>query len=261
MKKIIAYMLIILIGAGFFVNDVAAKRFGGGRSFGVQRAHSAFSKPGAKHSQYKRHNQQAQKRNWGGLLGGMLVGGLLASLLMGHGLATGVLSWLIVGALVLFAMSLWQRKMQPRAYAGSAFNPFQSEQQEMGTHRQEPMSAAPHDFCEDSFLREAKIKFLRLQAAFDQNNIDDIRAFTAPEVFAEIKMQLDERDDAAHHTEFSQMHTAFLDISKEASGYIASVRFSGIAIENGTRTPLSEIWHFRQFSGKNEWLVGGIQQQ
>ena len=261
MKKILSYMLIVLVGAGFFINDAAAKRFGGGRSFGVQRAHSAFSKPGTKHSQYKQNKQQPQKRNWSGILGGVLAGGLLASLLMGHGLATGILSWLILGALVLFTISLWQKKMRPRAYAGSAFNQSQPYQQDMGNNRQEPMSSSPRDFSEDSFLREAKIKFLRLQAAFDQNNIHDIKAFTAPEVFAEIKMQLDERGDSVHHTEFSEITTELLDVAKEASGYLASVRFSGIVIENGTRTPFHELWHFRQFSGQNEWLVGGIQQQ
>ena len=46
----------------------------------------------------------------------------------------------------------------------------------------------PADFDVDGFVRNAKVNFIRLQAANDAGNLDDIREFTSPEMFAEIKM-------------------------------------------------------------------------
>ncbi len=46
------------------------------------------------------------------------------------------------------------------------------------------------------FLRCAKLNFVRLQAANDAHNVDDLREFLAPELFAEVKLQMDERGAA-----------------------------------------------------------------
>lgn len=258
MKKLFSCVLIVLLGCGLLISDAAAKRFGGGRSFGVQRSHHSYTKPAPKNQQHKHANQQSRLGKWGGVLGGLLIGGLLASLFMGHGLATGIISWLILGSLILFALMLFRRKLQP-GYASAASSrgaPYTH-----GAYEPAGYSSSPEEFEAEAFLREAKVKFLRLQAAYDQKNLHDLRIFTAPEVFAEIKMQLDDRGDSANVTEVSQLDTELLDISKEADGYIASVRFSGMMTENGDRSYFSEIWHFRKFSGRNEWVVGGIQQE
>ena len=45
MHKILTCCLIGLLAFGLGMNEAAAKRFGGGRSFGVQRAKSNFFKP------------------------------------------------------------------------------------------------------------------------------------------------------------------------------------------------------------------------
>jgi predicted lipid-binding transport protein (Tim44 family) len=42
-------------------------------------------------------------------------------------------------------------------------------------------------------IRNAKVNFIRLQAANDAGNLDDIREFTTPEMFAEISMNFAER--------------------------------------------------------------------
>ena len=43
------------------------------------------------------------------MLGGLLIGGLLGSLFMGHGFASGIMSWLMLGiALILLLISLYK---------------------------------------------------------------------------------------------------------------------------------------------------------
>lgn len=86
MRTLLSCFLITLLSFGLIINEASAKRFGGGRSFGVQRSQSSLF------SSNKTHNtssltQKANKSRWGGVLGGLLVGGLLASLFMGNGLA------------------------------------------------------------------------------------------------------------------------------------------------------------------------------
>lgn len=268
MRTLFSCFLILLLTLGLATSEAYAKRFGGGRSFGVQRSQSSFFSP-KQHSNSSAYTQRPGANKWGGVLGGMLVGGLLASLFMGHGLANGLISWLLVGGVALFLFNLWKRKMQPgfqAAPAGNfkaffdnqATNPFTTQ------NDYQPSSspaAYPAGFSAEAFLREAKIKFIRLQAAYDQKNLQDLRDFTAPEVFGEIKMQLDERGDALNTTEVLGLNAELLDVSNQVDSYIASVRFTGRIIEdNNPPASFDEIWHFRQFSPRGEWVVGGIQQ-
>lgn len=263
MRTLFCYLLISLLSFGLFCNEAAAKRFGGGRSFGVQRSHSSLfqSHSAQKSSAYKTQNT---KSRWGGVLGGMLVGGLLASLFMGHGFANGIMTWLILAAAVFFIVNFFRRKMNPafqsmhaQGTPNNVFNPFN----QSGSSYTVSNSAYPSGFSSEQFVRQAKVQFIRLQAAYDQGNLQDLSTFTAPEVFAEIQMQLDERGDLPNTTEVLRLDAELLDASKQASTMIASVRFTGSLKENGELTPLDEIWHFRQFQPNGEWVVGGVQQE
>ncbi|MCK7496851.1 MAG: TIM44-like domain-containing protein [Comamonadaceae bacterium] len=49
-------------------------------------------------------------------------------------------------------------------------------------------ASIPADFDVAGFVRNAKVHFIRLQAANDARNLEDIREFTTPEMFAELKM-------------------------------------------------------------------------
>jgi predicted lipid-binding transport protein (Tim44 family) len=62
-----------------------------------------------------------------------------------------------------------------------------------------PASRIPADFDVAGFTRNAKVNFIRLQAASDTGNLNDIREFTTPEMFAELKMELAERGTTAAH--------------------------------------------------------------
>ena len=263
MRTFIFYLLITTLTFGLVVNEASAKRFGGGRSFGVQRSQSSLF---SSHTpQTKSFGQQVNTRKWGGVLGGLLVGGLLASLFMGHGLGAGLLSWLAIGALGVFLVGFFRKKMQPDSQPAHA-NAFRensfSRPTEFFTGKNENnVSGYPAGFKPETFLRDAKVMFIRLQVAYDQKNRQDLSAFTAPEVFAEVEMQLTERGDEPNTTEVIHLNAQLLDVSKQADSMMASVRFTGSIKENNDPImSLDEIWHFRQFIGNNNWVVGGIQQ-
>ncbi|RUQ88026.1 Tim44 domain-containing protein [Legionella septentrionalis] len=257
MYKFFAYFLIVLLSFGLTMNEAAAKRFGGGRSFGVQRSHSSFSHSAPKNT--KPLGQRSNSSRWGGMLGGLLIGGLLASLFMQHGFASGLVTWAILGLLGLLIFNFF-RKRQTLNYqtASQAFGRGQTR----NDYRQEPYFAdETQDFDTESFLREAKVMFIRLQNAYDQKNMQDLTAFTVPEVFAEIKMQLDERGDEPNVTEIGTLNAQLLDVTKQPDGMMISVRFTGLIKENDASIPLNEIWHFRKFTHSSQWVVGGIQQE
>lgn len=266
MRKVFSFLLIALFTFGLVVNDAAAKRFGGGRSFGVQRSKSSLFSPRAPQNTQSLGAKRANTSKWGGVLGGLLVGGLLASLFMGNGLGTGLLTWLLVGLAIFFIVGLFRRKMQPgfQSASNNAFrqqSPLNNYTNSYANNSSSNASVYPLGFDKEAFLREAKIKFIRLQAAYDQKNLQDLQDFTAPEVFAEIKMQLDERGAEINKTEVINLDAELLDVSKQADSTIASVRFTGSIKENDIPAPLDEIWHYRQFFNSNEWVVGGIQQE
>ena len=70
----------------------------------------------------------------------------------------------------------------------------------------------PGDFDAVSFLRVAKSNFIRLQAAWDKGDTADIREFTTPEVFAEMKMQINERGAQKDYTDVVSIDAELLGI-------------------------------------------------
>src|SRR3990167_1834340 len=263
MSKIITYIIITMLTLGLTISEAGAKRFGAGRSFGIQRSTSSLFAPRASHAK-QAFTQTNNTRKWGGILGGLLIGGLLTSLFMGHGLGSGLFSWLIVGLVAYAAFIMLRRKMHP-AFQAANSSRFQNQfqQEPLGMHtatNNRSDTSYPRDFIPESFLREAKISFIRLQKAYDQKNTQDLTAFTAPEVFAEIKLQLDEEPQDLNHTEVIHLEAKLLDIQPQDLGMLASVHFTGQIQENANpATALNEIWHFRQFHPGGDWVVGGIQ--
>ena len=239
---------------------------------------------------------QAGRNRWMGPLAGLAAGLGIAALLSAFGL-TGpfaeMLGSLLLIALLAFAvMFVWrmlrgsrgqtpaQRRLEPafeapvpdagvaRYQSSTAARPG-SVAATLGAASAPLASAAanaapwgvPADFDVEGFLRIAKVHFIRLQAAWDARNLDDIREFTTPEVFAEIRMQLSE-NAAATHTEVASLEAQLLGIEEGATDYVASVRFDGsIREEKEAAEPVSEVWNLsKPKQGNRGWLLAGIQQ-
>lgn len=272
MRRFLSLFILLLFTCGLIINDAQAKRFGGGRSFGVQRSISSFSRPQS--SGFSRPGMQTNK--WLGPLTGLALGGILASLFMGHGIGTGILTWLMLGLAFLAILNLLRKKTPSAAHAAH----YSERNENVARHFSSPfmtnnnqsINAAhqPAGFDADTFMRDAKVCFLRLQTAYDRKNLNDLREFTTPEVFAEIQLQLQERGDEANQTDVVSLNSELLDATAQSQGMInssadtliASVRFSGLVRENSDKisTSINEIWHFRKDTVSSSWLVSGIQQ-
>ncbi|VVE59988.1 membrane protein [Pandoraea pnomenusa] len=121
----------------------------------------------------------------------------------------------------------------------------------------------PAGFDTEGFLRSAKVYFNRLQAAWDKGDQADINEFTTPQMFAEIKMDLEERGKANNRTDVVQLDAELLGIEQTATEYMASVRFSGLIreAEGAPAEPFNEVWNLtKPVTGSGGWVLAGIQQ-
>ena len=124
-------------------------------------------------------------------------------------------------------------------------------------------SRIPADFDSTGFERNAKVNFIRLQAANDAGDLDDIRQFTTPEMFVELKLEIADRGTAIQKTDVVNINTEVIEVNEDADRYLVSVRFTGM-IRDGTGEPdesFDEIWHLRKSrQGSSGWVLSGIQQ-
>lgn len=252
MRSFFTVLLMTLLTFSLCVQTVHAKRFGGGRSMGVTRSVSSFSQP----KSFQTARQNASPNRWLGPLAGLAAGGLLASLFMGHGLGSGILSWLMIGGVALLAMSLL------RSFKNGKMRAAPAPMYKFDDYQNNFSSSNNNNMDSDAFLRQAKVQFIRLQAAYDQKNLNDIRQFTSPEVFAEVQLQLQERGDAINKTEVISLEAQMVDTAASSSDDpgMLSVRFTGLIREESDApgTSLNEVWHFQK-NGDN-LRVCGIQQ-
>ncbi len=121
----------------------------------------------------------------------------------------------------------------------------------------------PADFDTASFERNAKVNFIRLQAANDAADLNDIRKFTTPEMFAEIQMDLADRGAAIQKTDVVSIHANVIEVDESTDCYVVSVRFTGLMRDNSNELDESfdEIWHLtKSRNGDHGWMLSGIQQ-
>jgi len=121
----------------------------------------------------------------------------------------------------------------------------------------------PADFDVAGFVRNGKSYFIRLQAAWDKADINDIREFTTPEMFGELRLQLQERGSAANNTDVVQIDGELLGIETLEHDYLATIKFTGLIKEapDASAEPFAEVWNLsKPVNGAGGWVLAGIQQ-
>jgi predicted lipid-binding transport protein (Tim44 family) len=120
----------------------------------------------------------------------------------------------------------------------------------------------PADFNAAAFERIAKTIFIRLQAANDTADLNDLRAFTTPELFASLRLDLQDRGSTAQRTDVVTLNAELLDFAQEPDRQVVSVRFHGLIREehDGQAEPFDEVWHLvRPNDDSRSWAIAGIQ--
>ncbi|MES2317495.1 MAG: Tim44-like domain-containing protein [Pseudomonadota bacterium] len=180
------------------------------------------------------HAAPAVTQDGGGSMMGTLIGGaLFAIVLIGAG---------------LFAHRTMKRGDTPASPAVTA-----------------PAPARPDAAAEsrELILRSAKASFIRMQAAWDKADTADLSKFTTPQVFAELKTQVEARGPSPNVTEVVTIEAELLGVETAADHFLASVKFTGM-IKSSTAAPAEpfvEVWNLsKALRGSGGWLLAGIQQ-
>lgn len=288
MKKVLLAIFVSFMALGLSVGEAEAKRLGGSKSVGMQRQ-AVTQKPAAPSQQATPSvptkpaatPQATPKRNWLGPIAGLAAGLGIAALLSHFGFGESMANMVMIALLVMAALfvfkMLFRRKSSATQtasptmqYAGAGHAPVsappETTQQFGGSAVPgvtTPAINVPAGFDTEAFLRVAKLNFVRLQASNDVKNIEDIREFTSPELFAEIKIQMDERGDAPQQTDVVCLDAELLEVTTEANRHVASVHFSGLIREESgvAATRFDEVWNLsKPVDGNKGWVVAGIQQ-
>lgn len=295
MKRIAIALFAVVMSVGVMVQDAEAKRLGGGKSTGVSRDSSVMKREAVPAKPVAAPTQAAAPAatpaaapasgmsRWMGPLAGLAAGiglaALFSNLGMGGGMAN-IMMMLLLGLVVVFAVRWFLKKRQSAGaqpamqYAGmpagmepvrpsEPFVPVSVGGTTGGAATTAIAANVPADFDVEGFLRQAKLNFIRLQAANDRGDMEDIRQFCSPEMAAEIQMQFQERNQQTQVTDVMHLNAELLDVSTEVNQAMASVRFSGQLREEVNAAPesFSEVWHLtKAIDGSRGWTIAGIQQ-
>jgi predicted lipid-binding transport protein (Tim44 family) len=232
------------------------------------------------------------------MLGGLLVGGLLGSLLFGglggHGLMGGVglLEILVIGGLVLFALS-WMRRRQaepgPGYASGYGVSGWPADRPAGPATMEVP--AAPSDlergighirqmdasFDPAAFAQAATDMFFKVQAAWTTRDLSRVGDLLAPEMRQSLQEQCDRMraDKRINRLENIAVRQAEVTEAWQERGQdYATVYFlaslldyttdeSGAQVLEGSRSEpvkFEEYWTFVRPVGANAWRLSAIQQ-
>ena len=292
-KRALVAMSIAVVSLVGVVNEADAARLGGKKSSGMQRttqqtSPSPMQNPSATSQQRNPQTSaptpnNAQKpsaaRRWMGPLVGIASALGIAALLSHFGLGEGFASMITLLLLIWIGFMLLRmilnrfrakqpqvagyahhRSTEPRAPVTS---PFATGSSTANVDSAPTAINTTSNVNTEEFLRIAKGFFIRLQAANDKKDTDDLRRFLTPGMFAEAQLQIAERGNTKQTTEIMQLNASVLSIVTEGTHDIGSVRFTGHikCSDQVMSEDFSEVWHFSKWHNhSDQWSLAGIQQ-
>lgn len=280
MQRFLSIALALCVSMTLALDANAAKRMGGGKSFGSTPTHqtrqaqpqtpaaapNAAGKPAAAASGASR---------WLGPLAGIAAGGLLASMFMGDGFEGFQIFDFLILALIAFVIFRFiaARKTATAQQQGRpvAAGPFQREmppQQAPIFGSAAPAAAsvtanAPAWFDEQRFVEAGRSHFLALQQHWDAAEMDKIAEFVTPQMLSFLKEERASLGDGFQSTYIDDLQVQLDGIDELADKTVATLTFVGVAktsrFDQGEA--FSESWRMERVNGNDQpWLVAGIRQ-
>lgn len=283
------FAVVFALGLSLAVADAeAARRIGGGKSTGMQRQNTTSNPAPAQAAAAPAAAAGTAaaippKRSWMGPVAGLAAGLGIAALASHLGLGEGLANMLMIGLLIMAVVAALAFVMRKRALAQTpamagahsstaaphrfeVAMPARASESTIGSGIGANVAstrAIPADFDTAGFARNAKVQFIRLQAANDAGDLDDIREFTTPEMFAELTVDMSERSASPQSTDVVGLQAEVVEVVEEATRYAVSVRFTG-TIREEKESPaeaFDEMWHLtKPRVGNGGWQLAGIQQ-
>jgi len=278
-----------------------ARSFGGKSAFSSPYRRSVSPSRSASQKQAYQKNQaarQSMNRRGGlmGMLGGLALGGLLGAMFFGGAFeGLNFMDILIFGGLAYLLYRIFAAKSATRRQSAYQYqqNSEGNYSQYQGSDNQSQSNfdtdvlfnknkaasfseqetdqedadfselVLPKGFDQAEFLNGAKQAFYRLQKAWDDNDLAEIRGLTTDKVFAEIQQQLKE-SEGPNKTDVLKLDAELLDVRELDTEVEAVVLFNAIIREDDDSQAhqVQEVWHF--IKPKNSiqptWYLDGIQQ-
>jgi len=292
MKKLLLLTMIAGFGLSLLgiVDDADARRFGGGMSFGK---HRSVSPP----SQSRMFNQRkaAPQRSGAagqrgsartgmmGMLGGLALGGMLGAMFFGGAFeGINLFDVLIIGGIIALVLMFLKRRAAAgqASFAGAQPSSSPDFPQDFSTDGdadivdsapQHPVGAALRpDINAKHFIPAAKDIYVRMQKAWDNNDIEDIRKFCTAEIAERIGRDM--KPGQSNVTEVATLNAEIADSWIEsdlewvAVNYSAMLREqtlddSGATLDDQT-AEVNEVWIFQHAPKSDDptWYLAGIQQ-
>ena len=301
---ILGILVLVLATAG-----PAPARIGGGGSSGSRgsRSYSAPRTPSAPVSPAQRPSTPAPFSpapsrpggmfgGWGGMLGGLVVGGLLGSLLFGHGGmgmggggGIGLLDILLLAGLAALVISFLRRRQpqpaSPSGYAGG----------DWASRGAEPVEVAAAPAADDLMQGVAAIRmmdpafdpprfaaiatdlFTRLQIGWSAGDLAAVRAQLTDEMAVALDQDLARLKTLHRANRVEQVKVESAEVTEAWQEYgrdLVTVRLkasvvdytldeaTGAVVEGSRTAPTAfeEYWTFVRPVGPNPWRVSAIQQ-
>jgi predicted lipid-binding transport protein (Tim44 family) len=292
MKKLLLLTMIAGFGLSLLgiVDDADARRFGGGMSFGK---HRSVSPP----SQSRMFNQRkaAPQRSGAagqrgsartgmmGMLGGLALGGMLGSMFFGGAFeGINLFDILIIGGIIALVLMFLKRRAAAgqASFAGAQPSSSPDFPQDFSTDGdadivdsapQQPVGAALRpDINAKHFISAAKDIYVRMQKAWNNNDIEDIRKFCTAEIAERIgrDMKLGQSNVTEVATLNAEIADSWIESDLEwvAVNYSAMLREqtlddSGATLDDQT-AEVNEVWIFQHALKSDDptWYLAGIQQ-
>ena len=221
----------------------------------------------------------------GGLFGGLLAGGLLAYML-GSGAFEGVqfMDILLLLLVAFIGFKIFKSMVQPKAAAAGpsplqgrnthstssdsmthqAANAGSMFKQAVGNFSQQNGGAAamelPQGFNQAAFMEGALEHYRTLQQAWNQGNLDVVREYVAPDLYAQLHNQRREMG-VAPQTEVMDLQAELIRAERIDGQYNVSILFRGRCKDEleGSEDGIFDVWHLAKSESEGTWLIVGIE--
>ncbi len=287
MRKFLAlFTLIFAVGLTATAFDAEARKLGGGSRSVGKSYKTAPSQPAAQQQQAAGkptagQTQQPKKSGlMGGLLGGLLAGGLLAWML-GSGAFEGfqIMDFLMIAGLALAGIMVFRALRKNKAPAPrAAYNgpqqfeapkPFSAPGQSAaggnaasGFAPSDVPFDLPPGFDIQAFLQGSREHYRTLQQAWNQNDLEKIREYVTPELFAELSQER-AKLSGDQHTEVMFVDAELVRADHTSYQAQVSIQFSGRYRDSheGVEQDIREVWHLERDLTKDNapWLIVGLE--
>lgn len=262
------------------VDYAEAKRFGGLKSFG-KRQNTHQTQPSKTTSTPASAAAGAGRKGMmGGMLGGLLAGSLLGALFFGGAFEGIELMDILMFAGIAFLLMKFLKSRATQASGQRAGQGMQRQATAGGPALEEAQANTadggaasmssdipfnlPAGFDQEQFLETARAHFNGLQLAWNDYDMDKVREFCSPALYAQLAAER-AQNTGAEHTEVLFLEAQIVRADSNAHLAEISVLYSGRSRDtsDNSEDEVNETWHLeRDLRHDNSpWLIVGIQQQ